>query len=214
MSDLAIFNVNPAAVVVKAESPLAMSRVTVQTVGSAKEAGVVVREHAFLGHLVLRGNAADAAFCGGVEQVLGLPLPQGMGLLSMDTERGVSIQWMSPDEWLVIVPAGREHETEMRLRTALTGHFAVMIVSGGQTVLELSGRAVREVLMKSMAYDVHPSQFPVGKGVSTTFAKASAIVRRVGEERWELVIRRSFADYLYRWVLDASEEFGVFVASR
>nr|MBP6762232.1 sarcosine oxidase subunit gamma [Thauera sp.] len=29
---------------------------------------------------------------------------------------------------------------------------------------------------------------------------------------WELIIRRSFADYLYRWLLDASEEYGVFVA--
>ncbi|MCC4118045.1 sarcosine oxidase subunit gamma family protein, partial [Aromatoleum toluclasticum] len=42
--------------------------------------------------------------------------------------------------------------------------------------------------------------------------KSSAVIRRVDDERWELVIRRSFADYLYRWILDAAEEFGVFVA--
>ncbi|MCC4115981.1 sarcosine oxidase subunit gamma family protein, partial [Aromatoleum toluclasticum] len=43
--------------------------------------------------------------------------------------------------------------------------------------------------------------------------KSSAVIRRVDDERWELVIRRSFADYLYRWILDAAEEFGVFVAA-
>jgi sarcosine oxidase subunit gamma len=212
MSDLAIFDVNPAARV-KSESPLAMSRVTVATAPSAQGAGVVVRERAFLGHLILRGNAADEAFRAGVEQALGVPLPVKLGPLAIDAAGALSIQWMSPDEWLVIVPGGREFEAETRLRAVLTGHFAVMNVSGGQAVLELSGPAVREVLMKCTPYDVHPAHFPVGKGVSTTFAKSTAALRRVGEECWELVVRRSFADYLYRWVLDASEEFGVHVAA-
>lgn len=210
MSDLSIFDLNPAAGA-KPESPLAMTRVTVATVASAANAGVVVREHAFLGHLILRGRASDPAFCAGVEQALGLPLPLKMGPLSRDEARGVSVQWMSPDEWLVIVPAGSEFATEKRLREALSGHYAVMNVSGGQTVLELSGPAVREVLMKCTPYDVHPGHFPVGKAVSSVFAKSTAIIRRVAEDRWELVIRRSFADYLFRWVLDASEEFGVHV---
>ena len=210
MSDLAIFDVNPAARV-KSESPLAVSRVEVAALGSAQGAGVVVRERAFLGHLTLRGNAADEAFVAGVEQALGLPLPHKAGGLSLDPNGESSIQWISPDEWLVIVPGGREFATEKRLRECLSGHFAVMNVSGGQTVLELSGPAVREVLMKSTPYDVHPRNFPVGKGVGSVFAKSTALIRRVDEARWELVVRRSFADYIYRWVLDASEEFGVFV---
>jgi sarcosine oxidase subunit gamma len=119
---------------------------------------------------------------------------------------------MSPDEWLIIVPAGLEFEAEAALRGALSGHFAVMNVSGGQTVLELSGARVRELLMKCTPYDVHPRSFPVGKGITSVFAKSSAVIRHVEEGRWELVIRRSFADYLYRWILDAAEEFGVFVA--
>lgn len=210
MSDIAILDVNPAGAV-KSESPLAVSRVTVAALASAQGAGVAVRERPFLGHLILRGNAAEPAFCSGVEQALGLPLPLKAGGLSLDAGRDVSIQWMSPDEWLLVVPGGTEFATEKRLRDALAGHFAVMNVSGGQTVLELEGPAVREMLMKCTPYDVHPRNFPVGKGVSSVFAKTTAIIRRVGGERWELVIRRSFADYLYRWVLDASEEFGVYV---
>ncbi|MBD5804433.1 Sarcosine oxidase, gamma subunit family [Azoarcus sp. Aa7] len=67
--------------------------------------------------------------------------------------------------------------------------------------------------MKCTPYDVHPRNFPVGKGVTSVFAKSSAVIRRVAEARWELVIRRSFADYLFSWILDAAEEFGVFVAA-
>ncbi len=211
MSDLAIFDVNPAARV-KSESPLAASRVQVAALASAEGAGVVVRECAFLGHLILRGNGADPAFVAGVEKALGLPLPTKAGGLSLAGDGESSIQWTSPDEWLIIVPGGSEFATEMRLRECLGGHFAVINVSGGQTVLELSGVAVRQVLMKSTPYDVHPANFPVGKGVGSVFAKSTALIRRVGEDRWELVIRRSFADYVYRWLLDAAEEFGVYVA--
>ena len=179
---------------------------------AAQGAGVVLRERAFLGHLILRGNAADEAFRAGVEAALGVPLPLKVGPVSRDDARGVSVQWMSPDEWLVVVPQGEDHATELRLRQALTGHYAVMQVSGAQTMLELSGPNALDVLKKSAGYDFHPRSFPVGKGISTTFAKSTAVIRRVGEAQWELIIRRSFADYLYRWLLDASEEYGVFVA--
>jgi len=211
MSEYAQMDLNPRGAV-KSESPLAMTRANVVPAASVRDAGVVVREKPFLGHLVLRGRASDAAFRAGVERVLGLALPLEMGPLSLDEARGVSLQWMSPDEWLVIVPAGQEFAAEAALRQELSGHSAVMNVSGGQTVLELAGPKVRELLMKCTPYDVHPRSFAVGKGITSVFAKSTATIRRVDEARWELVIRRSFADYLFCWILDAAEEFGVFVA--
>ena len=211
MSDVAMFDAHPT-VAVQAESPLAMSRITVATQAAVQGAGVCIRERALLGHLILRGKAADEGFRAGVEAALGVPLPLAMGTVSRDAERGVSVQWISPDEWLVVVPEGEDYAAELRLREALSGHYAVMQVSGAQTLLELSGPAAREVLMKSAGYDFHSRNFPVGKGVSTTLAKSTAVIRRVGEAQWEVIIRRSFADYLYRWLLDASEEYGVHVA--
>tara|TARA_R110001606_G_scaffold10621_2_gene45836 strand:+ start:798 stop:1298 length:501 start_codon:yes stop_codon:yes gene_type:complete len=160
------------------------------------------------GHLILRGGAIvlDEA----VREVLGISLPGKPQALVLDASGERSIQWLSPDEWLVIVPGGEEFPLETQLRERLgDAHFAISDVSGGQTVLELSGEAARELLMKTVIYDVHPSNFPVGKGVTTVFGKATTIIRRPSEDRWELVIRRSFADYCYRWLLDAAAEYGV-----
>ena len=99
---------------------------------------------------------------------------------------------------------------ESKLREALgDAHYAIVNVSGAQTLVELEGDKARELLMKSTPYDVHPSAFPVGKGVTTVFAKANLILRRTGETRWELVLRRSFADYCYRWLLDAGAEYAI-----
>lgn len=211
MTDFATFDAHPK-VDVRAESPLAASRTSVVTLATPEGAGVCLRERALLGHLILRGHFADDTFRAGAEAAVGVPLPLIMGRLSRDAALGVSVQWMSPDEWLVVVPPGEEYAVELRLRQALRGHYAVMQVSGAQTLLELSGPRAREVLMKSAGYDFHPRNFPVGKAISTTFAKSTAVIRRVGETQWELIMRRSFADYLYQWLLDASEEYGVFVA--
>lgn len=199
---------------VPAESPLAWSYHKSGRPAVSQKSRVVLRERAMLGHLILRGGAIvlDEA----VRGVLGFGLPGRPNTLTQDEGGERSIQWLSPDEWLLIVPGGEEFALEGRLREALgdardtsVKNYAIVNVSGGQTLLELEGEMARELLMKSTPYDVHPDAFPVGKGVTTVFAKANLILRRTGEERWELVLRRSFADFCYRWILDAGSEYAI-----
>ncbi|MFD2191642.1 sarcosine oxidase subunit gamma [Pistricoccus aurantiacus] len=190
------------------ESPLSVAYHKGSVPQPSQNSRVQLEEKPFLGQLILRGGAIvlDEA----VREVLGINLPgRPLGLVH-DESGERSVQWMSPDEWLVVVPGGEEFDLENRLRERLgDAHFAIVNVSGAQTLIELTGDKAREVLMKSVPYDVHPSNFPVGKAVSVVFAKSSAILRRPSEERYELVLRRSFADYCYRWLLDAGEEYGI-----
>ncbi|MEC8918226.1 MAG: sarcosine oxidase subunit gamma family protein [Pseudomonadota bacterium] len=201
------FETHPDAAV-PAESPLAWSYHHSGRPSVSAKSRVVLRERAMLGHLILRGGAIvlDEA----VRRVLGFGLPGRPNGLTRGESGERSIQWLSPDEWLVIVPGGEEFTLEGKLREALgEAHYAIVDASGGQTLIELEGEMTRELLMKSTPYDVHPDAFPVGKGVTTVFAKATVILRRPDEQRWELVLRRSFADYLYRWILDAGAEYAI-----
>ena len=190
-----------------AESPLHHAGLEQLAAKGPASAGVTVREKKLFGHLTLRGDAKDSAFAGGVHKALGLELPSALTVVSAgDT----SLQWLAPDEWLLIVPSGSEFAVEQKLREALDGqHISIVNVSGGQTLLELTGSKVREVLMKSTSYDVHPSNFPVGKAVGTHFAKSQLVIRHTGEDTWELLIRRSFSDYFWLWLQDASAEYGL-----
>ncbi|WQG59766.1 sarcosine oxidase subunit gamma family protein [Pseudomonas sp. RTB3] len=193
----------------KAESSLHHADLASLVGKGRNNAGVTVREKKLLGHLTIRGDGHDAAFAAGVHKALGIELP---GALQVIVKGETSLQWLGPDEWLLIVPSGEELATEQRLRAALDGlHIAVVNVSGGQTLLELTGPKVRELLMKSTSYDVHPNNFPVGKAIGTVFAKSQLVIRRTGEETWELLIRRSFSDYWWLWLQDASAEFGLSV---
>lgn len=197
---------------IKAESPLHHAELGTLAARKVANAGVTLREKPFLGHLTLRGDAHDPAFAGGVHKALGLELPVALTLVANGE---TSLQWLGPDEWLLIVPGGEEFAVEQRLREALGEelHYSVVNVSGGQTVVELTGPKVREMLMKSTSYDVHPSNFPVGKAVGSVFAKSQCVIRHTGEDSWELIVRRSFSDYFWLWLQDASAEYGLQVAA-
>ncbi|MCX2689159.1 sarcosine oxidase subunit gamma family protein [Pseudomonas sp. DCB_AW] len=206
MSAINVFQQNPGGDA-KAQSPLHHADLASLVGKGRKNAGVTLREKKFLGHLTLRGDGHDPAFAAGVHKALGLELPVALTVVA---NSDMSLQWMGPDEWLLIVPGGQEFAIEQKLRAALDGlHIQVVNVSGGQSLLELRGPHVREVLMKSTSYDVHPNNFPVGKAVGTVFAKSQLVIRRTAEDTWELVIRRSFADYWWLWLQDASAEYGL-----
>lgn len=192
------------------ESPLAWSYLKRGAPAPGPDSQIILREQAARDHLILRGGAIviDEA----VRQVLGVNLPARPQQLTLGDDGTSSLQWLSPDEWLLIVPFGKAYTIERQLRAALSdASVAISEVSGGQTLIELSGdaEALQQLLMKSVIYDTHPQHFPPGKGVTTVFASTSVILRRPDNSRWELVVRRSFADYVYRWLLDAGDEFAI-----
>lgn len=198
-----------AAADIRAESPLYHAELEVLAKQGPKQGGVHLRENKLRGHLTLRCNQNNSEQLAAVETVLGLALPTQA--LTFVSKGEVSIRWISPDEWLIVVPGLDAFDVESRFRDVMTGHYSLVNGSGGQTIIELWGADVVNLLKKSTPIDFHPSQFPVGKVVSSVFAKSTAVISRTGEDRFELVIRRSFSDYLWLWLQDASREYGLVI---
>lgn len=175
---------------------------------NASSAGIELTEAAFCAHLTLRGNPNNADFLAGVEKALGVALP--VTALSSSASADYHVLWIGPDEWLILAPSKDPAAVEAALRAELTGHYAVVDVSGGQTLLSLSGKDVMLLLQKSCGYDVE-GEFPVGKAITTHFAKASVVLYHQAQGNYLMVVRRSFADYVWRWLADASGEYGLMV---
>jgi len=191
---------------VQVESPLHHAQLD-KLVSKSNSGGIVLHEAALLGHLNLRGNAQDAEFLAGVQEALGVALP--ITPCSSAKSELAQIMWLAPDEWLIVVASGSEYDIEQKIRSYLKGHFAVSDISGAQTILELSGDNVIELMKKSTGYDLHLDSFPVGKVVGTTFAKTGAHILRVSEDKFQLVVRRSFSDYVWLWIQQGSQEYGL-----
>lgn len=206
LENVALMNQLPASDEPRGESPLYHADFKSMAAGGVDGAGVIIEEQALFGHLLIRGNAEDSQFAKAFDQVLGLALP---GRLSSTESESLTLCWLAPDEWLLLCPGAEAFAIEQKLRQALSGHVSIVNVSGGQTLLCLQGDKIGELLMKSTSYDIHDRNFAVGKVVTTVFAKSQAIIRRTGENHWQLVIRRSFADYIWLWLQDAAAEYGL-----
>lgn len=213
MSDtntVAIMNQVPdAAAGVRAESPLHHADLATRAQKGATSGGVHFRELGLMGHLTLRCDPKNAELTGAAARVLGVELPM-QPLTSVESGSTI-VRWISPDEWLITVPNDQSFDLETRFRAEMSGHYSLVNSSGGLTIFKLSGDKVVDMLKKSTPVDLHDSEFPVGKVVSTVFAKSGATIRRTGATEFELVVRRSFADYLWLWIQSASQEFGLVV---
>ena len=189
------------------ESPLVQCRVNDRDVET--QSGVVMSERSFLGHLNLRGDPADKDFLKTVEGALGFALPLEPNTVEESGERAAL--WLGPNEWLILTAPDEQEGLLQSLREALGEIFAAVTdVSGGQTVIALSGPHARDVLAKGCTLDLHPRVFGPGRCAQTLVAKSGALIRqRDKEPSFELIVRRSFADYLWRWLEDAAGEYGL-----
>lgn len=177
-------------------------------------ATVRLEEPSVKGLLVLRAGAGTEALSAALQTLLGLSLPERLSSTETAT---VCVRWMSPDEWMLSCPLQDCFSIEQALRTAVVGddankpkaHIAIVNVSGGYSVLKLTGLDATNVLKKSMAYDIHPVNFPEGKVVNTTLAKSQVTMRALPNAEYELIVRRSFADYVWLWLQRAGAEYGL-----
>jgi sarcosine oxidase, subunit gamma len=189
---------------VRLESPLvgAAGLLTGQDARAARK--FAFRERPFLDLVNVRGEPGDAAFVAAFEAALGCRPPTQPNTVARGAE--CDVLWLGPDEWLVrsngAVAAGR---LEATLATALNGLYAAAVdVGSGYTVVEISGERVRDVLARGCPLDLHPRGFGVGQCAQSHFFKASIVLVPTGEQAFEIVVRRSFADYFCRILLDAA----------
>jgi sarcosine oxidase subunit gamma len=172
------------------------------------ESAVKLERLSDLGFLNLRGDPDNREFTEAAQQVLGLTLP-----VAPNTTEGkdTRVFWLGPNEWLCVGATGIVDEYQKSLGEALLDQFAaVNDLSGGLVSYRLSGEHVRELLATGCTLDLHPTVFRPGCCAQTSVAKAAVLLSITDQdESFDVVIRRSFADYLWQWLLRAGRDFQI-----
>ena len=196
---------------VRRESPLAEFLAAPRNAGPATGVGVQIWERPFLGHINLRGTPSEKRFLEAVEGAIGVALPLEPNTVAADGE--ISALWLGPDEWLLLTPPDRQMDVVLALKAALGDTFAaVNDLSGGQTVVRIQGTHARDVLSKGCPLDLHPRVFGPGQCAQSHISKTMALIRQIDDTpTYDGIIRRSFADYLARWLEEAASEYGLAV---
>lgn len=156
------------------------------TIGERRGLGVV--ELAAFG----RGEAARGA----ISDALGFALPKAGGSAEAGDVAALSI---GPERWLLIATesALASLPAPPRDRAALTE------LTGGRSILTLTGAAAFRILSKGTAVDLDPAVFASGCVAATALARMPAIIWRRGGA-YDLIVPRSYAVSLRDWLLIAS----------
>jgi sarcosine oxidase subunit gamma len=175
--------------------------------GEAKGEAPTIREVPFLGFLNLRGKSNNTGIQAACLKVLSCELPiEANTMIESGDNR---IYWLGPDEWLIVTPTGQQAKLADDLRAALKGVFSSVVDnSSGLTMLEISGDNAASLLATDCPLDLHPRVFKPGQCAQTRLAKAGMTIAPMRKGNgFEVIIRRSFADYIGLWLQDAAVAF-------
>lgn len=140
--------------------------------------GVTIALGAPLARYSLR--ARDGALLG---KLLGRKLPGKIGQTSDD------VLCLGPDEWLLRVPAGAG------VPLGEGQPLAVVDISERALTLVLEGPRALDVLQAGCPRDL--GILPVGEGRRTVFEGVEIVLIRTGDNRFEVDVWRSFAEWLH-----------------
>ncbi|MFT4043143.1 MAG: sarcosine oxidase subunit gamma family protein [Gordonia sp. (in: high G+C Gram-positive bacteria)] len=124
--------------------------------------------------------------------------------------------WLGPDEWLLYRPGRTGHEYLAEVGNRLSGvpdnaraGTYLIDATGQRTRLLLDGPYAETILAHGCAIDVSPGVFGPDHAAQTLLAQAGVLVHRTAgtDTGFTLFVRSSYADYLARWLTDASTEY-------
>lgn len=191
------------------QSPLHAFDLAAQAQPADDVRGVWANEIPLLGYISLRGNSTDTAFVEKVTAATGVRLPVDPCTFAL--ANGVKVLWISPDEWMIVCARSRLGELISALKAGLQGiRSQVADNSGGYTQVLLQGQNAQDVLQHTSVYNFAALQ--PGRVVGTTFGKSSVYVHRTGDA-FCLLLRRSFADYIWRYLVRAAAPYGLGIAA-
>ena len=187
---------------------------------AAGDSEVALAERMLPAAVNLRGDKNDPAFVEAVRQALGLDLPTRPNTAAATDD--LALLWLGPDEWLAMQHDAAP-DAEARLAAQLSSalgdlHTAVTAVGESLACITVAGPRARDVIAKGCPLDLHPSVFGgLGHCAQSHLSKTSITLHQVGDETtgglaFNLYTRRSFSDYLWRWLEDAAREYAVTVA--
>lgn len=190
------------------ESPLVGAQALLKKHQATAGAAFRLNERPFLELVNVRGDTRDAAFMSAVQSVIGCRPPEQANTVARGN--GYDMMWLGPDEWLVCSATAHDAACtaplQAKLGAALNGVFASAVdVGSGYTVLEISGTRTRDVLARGCPLDLHPKLFREGQCAQSHYFKASMTLLPTGADSFDIVVRRSFADYFVKIMLDAAE---------
>lgn len=175
---------------------------------AGEKSSVIVEVNPGMDFINLRGDPSNGKFVNAVTKVLRVDLPLQPNSFTTGLS---SAYWLGPDEWLIASPAGERPTLPTLLDDALNGmHASLNVSNGGYVAFRVGGVNAAALMSKGCTLDFHPRSFSAGQCAQSGLAKASVIISKLDDKpTFDVIVRRSFAEYLALWMRRAGAEFGI-----
>lgn len=171
------------------------------------EAPASISETGFFGYINIRADFSNKKFQAALKKICGLA-PPGKNNVFVENDN-FSLYWMGPDELLLLTqPDEQSAICEQLDSQSKHGIHAVTDVSSAYTMIEISGEYAPVLIAKGCPLNINPEVFSAGDCAQTLMAQAPVVIANTsGEFTYRLIVRRSFADYLMRWLIHLNNGF-------
>lgn len=135
-------------------------------------------------------------------KIAGRSMPEAMNRWSGDDP---VICRIAPDTWLVLSSLHEAADLLDAIRTACGRKpCAITELSDAYVTVALDGPRAAEVLARGCGLDLSITAFGLNACTRTRLTQLPVMVRRMTHERFECVVDRSAAQYLFDWMQDAA----------
>lgn len=163
---------------------------------------VLIKETPYIQMWDLRVDPASATFKK-VESIIGFSLPLTVGASNSLSQ--VTALTLGPDWWLLV---GADETLMNQIQTQTTSEFISLVnVSAQRTCIEITGPQAKEVLQHSWEQDLDEVSFPDNACSQGLMARCPVIINKKAKSHYLIYVRSSFADHLFRFLIDAATEY-------
>jgi len=136
---------------------------------------------------------------GHVIHVLGKPGDEGLAsrLAALSDGSVHGVRSAGPGQWFIVGDGTKSRAELTAFSGALKPDAFVVDQSQGRVRMLLMGYMVERVLAKGTAVDLSLAAFPVGHSATTLIGHIAAHVTRVGDDAFEIMVLRGFAESLW-----------------
>ncbi len=112
--------------------------------------------------------------------------------------------WLGPGNWLIKPGADREGPLAALERAVAATQSSLVDVSDLWFGVTVEGDRSRDLLAQGCALDLDPRVFPPGACAVTQLARLRSLIHHVdGSPVYHVYVERSYAGYLWAWLIDA-----------
>jgi heterotetrameric sarcosine oxidase gamma subunit len=119
----------------------------------------------------------------------------------------IVVRPVSPSDWL-IVSQSAEAGTIAASLAAIAG-LSFTDQSDGLVLMTVSGPDVRTILAKCVAVDLHVDVFAEGHSAPMMICRVAGNLARSGADRFEILVPRSYAPYVFDEIREAGRSFAM-----